>query len=43
MRLTSRPVKKKNLVSNDKESTNKSSQNSASDSKKGPKQDKISK
>jgi len=35
--------KKKNLVSNDKESTNKSSQNSASDSKKGPKQDKISK
>lgn len=35
--------KKKNLVSNDKESTNKSSQNSGSDSKKGPKQDKISK
>ena len=34
---------KKNLVSNDKESTNKSSQNSGSDSKKGPKQDKISK
>ena len=34
---------KKNLVSNDKESTNKSSQNSSSDSKKGPKQDKISK
>jgi putative FmdB family regulatory protein len=35
--------KKKNLVSNDKESTNKSSQNSGSDSKKEPKQDKISK
>jgi putative FmdB family regulatory protein len=35
--------KKKNLVSNDKESTNKSSQNSTSDSKKEPKQDKISK
>ena len=34
---------KKNLVSSDKESTNKSSQNSGSDSKKGPKQDKISK
>jgi len=34
---------KKNLVSNDKESTNKSSQNSGSYSKKGPKQDKISK
>jgi putative FmdB family regulatory protein len=34
---------KKNLVSDDKESTNKSSQNSGSDSKKGPKQDKISK
>ena len=34
---------KKNLVSNDKESTIKSSQNSGSDSKKGPKQDKISK
>ena len=34
---------KKNLVSNYKESTNKSSQNSGSDSKKGPKQDKISK
>ena len=34
---------KKNLVSNDKESSNKSSQNSGSDSKKGPKQDKISK
>ena len=34
---------KKNLVSNDKESTTKSSQNSGSDSKKGPKQDKISK
>jgi putative FmdB family regulatory protein len=34
---------KKNLVSNDKESTNKSSQNLGSDSKKGPKQDKISK
>ena len=35
--------KKKNLVSNDKESTNKSSQNLASDSKKELKQDKISK
>ena len=35
--------KKKNLVSNDKESTNKSSQNLASDSKKETKQDKISK
>ena len=35
--------KKKNLVSNDKESINKSSQNLASDSKKEPKQDKISK
>jgi putative FmdB family regulatory protein len=35
--------KKKNLVSNDKESTNKSSQNATSDSKKEPKQDKISK
>ena len=35
--------KKKNLVSNEKESTNKSSQNLASDSKKELKQDKISK
>ena len=35
--------KKKNLVSNDKESANKSSQNLSSDSKKVTKQDKISK
>ena len=35
--------KKKNLVSNDKESANKSSQNLSSDSKKATKQDKISK
>ena len=35
--------KKKNLVSNDKESANKSSQNLLSDSKKVTKQDKISK
>ena len=35
--------KKKNLVSNDKEFANKSSQNLSSDSKKVTKQDKISK